>query len=364
VINKSDLSVVSGQDLMQQIYLWNTATQSSNTTPSTFAFNRFCSGDLPAVSAYFYDPTPNNPNSGDEVGTTARIYMHAEEGVVTGPDAHKSYVLGKFNLSTNGSGLTGVGAWENALANPFPQLKTVVITDSDGGTGIMTNALSVYIGTKTNTGSEVDRAGLTNGTLSFVNVVGNPVEIVNGTNRATNITNGTRFTLSSTRSTCIRRPEDGAWDPNNPNVFDFLTTDQLDRTSGSLTPAQTGQTRLWRLTFDDITRPELGGKIDLLIDGRVVDGRKGNMFDNITVNPQTGHIILLEDVGGAPPNRHVWGDAPASTSLVMVARHDPARFGDVGVAATAPFNNDEETSGVIDMSAILGPGTYLLDDQA
>jgi len=27
-------------------------------------------------------------------------------------------VLGKFNLSTNGSGLTGVGAWENALANP------------------------------------------------------------------------------------------------------------------------------------------------------------------------------------------------------------------------------------------------------
>src|SRR5262249_50660257 len=170
VINKNDLSVVSGQDLMRQIYGWNTTTQSSDTTPSTFAFNRFCSGDLPAVSAYFYDPTPNNPNSGDEVGTTARIYVHGEEGgatgyqlasVVTGPDAGKTYVLGKFDLSTNGSGLTGVGAWENALANPYSQAKTVVIGDSDGGTGIMTNALAVYVGTKTNSGSEADKAGLT-----------------------------------------------------------------------------------------------------------------------------------------------------------------------------------------------------------
>src|SRR5262249_59986586 len=55
---------------------------------------------------------------------------------------------------------------------------------------------------------------------------------------------------------------------------------------------------------------------------------------------------------------------PVSTPLRQIAKHDPARSGDVGLAATAPFNNDEETSGVIDMSAILGPGTYLLDDQA
>jgi len=373
VINKSDLSVVSGQDLMHQIYLWNAATQSSNTTPGTLAFNRFCSADLPAVSAYFYDPTPGGPNSGDEVGTTARIYMHGEEGgatgfqlgtVATGPDAHKTYVLGKFNLSTNGSGLTGVGAWENSLANPFPQLKTVVISNSDGGTGIMTNAVSVYVGTKTNTGSAVDQAGLTNGTTKFVNVVGNPVEIVNATTRATNITNGTRFTLSGTSSTTFSRPEDGAWDPAHPNVFYFVTTDQLDRTSDSLTPAQTGQTRLWRLTFDDITNPDAGGTIDLLIDGRVVDGRKVNMFDNIAVNAQTGHIILQEDVGGAAHNGKVWDYDPTSNSLVMVARHDPARFGDVGAAATTPFNNDEETSGVIDVSSILGAGSYLLVDQA
>src|SRR5262249_4046048 len=299
------------------------------------------------VSAYFYDPTPGNPNSGDELGTTARIYMHGEEGgstgfqvasVVTGPDAHKSYVLGKFNLSTNGSGLTGVAASENALANPFPQLKTVVISDSDGGTGIMTNALGVYVGTKTNTGTEADRAGLTNGTLQFVNVTGfadangaTIDELSNTTTRATGITNGTRFTLNGTTSTTFSRPEDGAWDPNNPNVYYFVTTDRLDQVSDGV-GSQIGQTRLWRLTFDDITHPELGGKIDLLINGRTVDGQKVNMFDNITVNPQTGHIILLEDVGGAAHNGKVWDYNPATDTLVQIARHDPARFGDIGLA--------------------------------
>jgi len=385
VIDKTTLQVLSGQDLMQQVFLWNSTTQSSNTTPSTFAFNRFCSADLAPVSALYFDPTPASPNSGDEVGTTARIYLNGEEGgatgfqvahVVTGPDAHKSYVLGKFNLSTNGNHdgpggapLTGVTASENTLANPFPQLKTVVVTDSDGGTGIMNNAVTVYVGAKQSTGSEADKAGLTNGTLKFIAVNGfadanggTTEEFSNPTTHAANFTS-TRFSLSSTTSTTFSRPEDGAWDPNHPNVFYFVTTDRLDQVSDNL-GSQIGQTRLWRLTFDDITNPDAGGQIDLLIDGRVVDGRKANMFDNITVNAQNGHIILLEDVGGAAHNGKVWDYDPASNALVMVAKHDPARFGDVGLAASAPFNNDEETSGVIDMSAILGPGTYLLDDQA
>lgn len=154
VINKSDLSVVSGEDLIKQVYGWNATTQSLNTTTSTILFNRFCSADLPSVSAYY--------NASTGLGTQARIFMHGEEGgstgyqlatVVTGADAGRAYVLGKFNLSTNGSGLTGVGAWENALANPFAQDKTIVIGNNDGGTGIMINAVAVYVGTKTNTGT-------------------------------------------------------------------------------------------------------------------------------------------------------------------------------------------------------------------
>ena len=364
IIDKRTLKVVSGADLMREVFLWDSGTQRSFVAGTTFAFNRFCSGDLPRITAFY------NPRTGR--GTRARIYMHGEEGgatgyqlgtVASGPDAGKSYVLGKFNVSTNGSGLTGVGAWENALANPFPQDKTVVIGDSDGGTGIMTNALAVYVGTKQRTGSEVDKAGLTNGMLKFVNVAGNPVEIADTTTRATKITSGTRFTLSGTASTTFSRPEDGAWNPLNPNQFYFVTTDRLDQVSDGVGP-QIGQTRLWRLTFDSITNPDLGGRIDLLIDGRTVDGQKVNMFDNIAVNRQTGEIVLLEDVGNAAHNGKVWRYNARTGALVQIAHHDVSRFGDVNVPATPPFNQDEETSGVIDVSRILGPGTYLLVDQA
>ncbi len=364
VIDKQTLHVVSGGDLMQQVFLWDTAAQKSLTTPSTFSFNRFCSGDLAKVSAFY--------NAATGRGTKARIYMHGEEGgatgyqvgtVVTGPDAGKAYALGKFNVSTNGSGLTGVGAWENSVANPYPQDKTVVIGTSDGGTGIMNNAVAVYVGTKQTAGSEVDKAGLTNGSLSFVNVAGNALEIVDSTTRTTNIASGTRFTLSGTSSTTFSRPEDGAWNPLNPAQFYFVTTDQLDQASDGV-GAQNGRTRFWRLTFDDITHPELGGTIDLLINSRVVNGERVNMFDNIAVNEKTGLVVLLEDVGNAAHNGKVWLYDPKADTLVKVARHDVSRFGDIGIAPTAPFTQDEETSGVIDVSSILGAGNYLLVDQA
>jgi hypothetical protein len=243
IIKKSDLSVISGSDLITSAYGWNTATQSLNPMPSTIAFSRFCSADLPVVNAFY------NPTTG--LGTQSRIFMHGEEGsptgyqvatVVSGIDAGKAYVLGKFNVSTNGAGLTGVGAWEVALANPYPQDKTIVAANNDGGTGIMNNSVCIYQGVKTNTGTEVDKAGLTNGNLKFVNVTGSTVEIA----RATNITSGTAFTLNATTSTTFSRPEDGAWDPNDFSKYYFVTTDRYDQVSDGV-GTNIGRSRLWRL---------------------------------------------------------------------------------------------------------------------
>src|SRR6185295_15962688 len=53
IINKTNLAVLSGEDLIKQVFGWNSTTQQSNTTPGTFAFNRFCSADLPAPTAFF-----------------------------------------------------------------------------------------------------------------------------------------------------------------------------------------------------------------------------------------------------------------------------------------------------------------------
>jgi predicted extracellular nuclease len=365
VINKTDLSVVSGGDLIQNVYTWNAATQSSNTTPNNAAnangisFNRFCSADLPAVTAFY------NPATG--LGSQERIFMDGEEGgstgyqlatIATGVHKGDTYVLGKFDLSSNGSGLTGVGAWENALANPFAQDKTIVIGNNDGGTGIMSNAVAVYVGTKTNTGSEIDKAGLTNGTLKFINVANNAVEIADATTRTTNIASGTAFTLSSTASTTFSRPEDGAWDPLHPNQYYFVTTDRLDQVADG-TGTQVGRSRLWRLNFTDITNPDLGGTIDLLLDG--TEGQ--NMLDNMTIDKH-GHILLQEDVGNAAHNGKIWQYNIATDTLKQLTKHDSARFGDVGVAATSPFNQDEESSGIIDVQDILGPGWFLTSDQA
>lgn len=379
IIDVNSLAVMSGGDLIQQVYGWDATRQQLNTTHEVISFNRFCSADLPEVTA-FYDPR-------DGSGTQARVFLNGEEGgttgyaratIATGADAGKSYNLGKFNLATNDSRQEGVGGWENLLASPFPQSKTVVIGTNDGGTGIMTNSLAVYVGTKQRTGStEVEKAGLTNGTLQFLNVTGNPLEIVDATTRATRITSGTPFTLSATASTTFSRPEDGAWNPLNRNQFYFVTTDQLDLASEGL-GAQIGQTRLWRLNFADITRPELGGTIDLLIDGRTVNGEKVNMLDNIAVNQASGRLILQEDTGGAVHNGKVWEFDPVTGALAVIAKHDPARFGDrVGsttTAATLPYTNDEETSGIIDITNIMkasrlhrgnpGEAWYITSDQA
>jgi hypothetical protein len=374
VINKNTLAVVSGSDLIRNVYGWNNTTQASNAVASTnVAFNRFCSADLPASTAFF--------NAATGLGTTARLFMGGEEGgangwavanVASGPNKGNSYILGKFNLSTNGSGLTGLGAWETLCANPVPQDKTIVIGNNDGGTGIMSNTVAVYVGTKTNTGTEADKAGLTNGTLKFVNVAGNALEIpvANATTRVTNITSGTAFSLSAAASTTFSRPEDGAWDPSNPSRFYFVTTDRLDSVNDGV-GTQVGRTRLWRLNFTDITNPDLGGTIDLVLTGGV--GNDANMWDNIAVT-NDGKLMLQEDVGGAAHNGKIWFYDPITNVMTKIAKHDAARFGDiangVAIAAVSPYTNDEETSGIIDISSIFGSNvaggqrTYLLVDQA
>ncbi|CAN5124208.1 hypothetical protein BH18ACT12_BH18ACT12_16530 [soil metagenome] len=50
------------------------------------------------------------------------------------------------------------------------------------------------------------------------------------------------------------RPEDGAWDPTNPNDFYFVTTNSF-----------TTPSRLWRLSFADPANPAAGGTIDMVL---------------------------------------------------------------------------------------------------
>ena len=350
IINKSTLTVQSGSDLMINVNLWNGTgyTTYNAHNPNAVGFSRFCSGDLPAPSAFY--------NSATGKGTQERIYMNGEESgdegravghIVTGPNSGTSYelpYLGKFSH-------------ENSVANPATGDKTVVAGLDDSSPG----QVYFYIGTKANTGNEVDQAGLTNGNLYGPSVNGMLVESsaaipAPGTpftmKNLGDVHNLTGATLNSNSVaagiTQFLRPEDGAWDPLHPEDFYFVTTNAFNSPS-----------RLWKMHFSNINDLTQGGVITAVLDG--TEGQQ--MFDNIAID-HWGHILLLEDVGNNAHNGKIWQYTIATDALVQLAKHDPARFGDVGLAATPPFNQDEETSGIIDVQEILGAGMFLLDDQA
>lgn len=140
----------------------------------------------------------------------------------------------------------GRDAWENYLACPAEQDTTIAIGTDDTTPG----QIYVYIGTKTTTGSEVQRAGLTNGELWAV-----LANAVRTEDRTTNVGIAAKggsvpFTMldlgdrsaagtvtesiaDAAGATEFLRPEDGHWDPNNPRDFHFVTTDRFDSNKNS-----------------------------------------------------------------------------------------------------------------------------------
>ncbi len=154
------------------------------------------------------------------------------------------------------------------------------------------------------------------------------------------------------------RAEDGAWDPRNPRDFYFVTTDRYDAVKDGV-GTQVGRSRLFRLSFADIGDLTKGGRIETLLDGTEL----GNMFDNLTID-KFGHILIQEDPGNQSHNAKIWQYTIDNKTLKLLAFHDRNRFGDLNLTAMSPFTQDEESSGIIDASHILGEGWFLLDVQA
>jgi hypothetical protein len=348
IINKSNLAVVSGSDLIQTVKLWNgsgyTTYNASTPSPLT-AFNRFCSADLPAPAAFY--------NSITGLGTQEKIFMNGEESgnegrafahIVTGAEAGTSYELPYL----------GKLSWENSVACPFTGDKTLVAGMDDSTPG----QVYFYVGTKTNTGNDIDKAGLTNGKLFGIAVTGLSTETsatvpapnspftLADLGQVQNLTGNTINTNSNNIGiTTFLRPEDGAWDPAHPGDFYFNTTNAFNSPS-----------RLWKVHFTNIANPELGGTITAVLDG--TEGQQ--MLDNMTID-NSGHILLVEDVGNNAHLGKVWQYTMATDELKQVGVHDASRFLNGGPNF---LTQDEEASGILDVQNILGPGMFLTDVQA
>lgn len=328
IIRKQDLKVIDGEDLISKVQLWD-STLGTYADGST-AFDRLCSADLAPPTAFYNRKTGKGYSAG-------RIFLNGEESASSRAFAHLA--SGAYTGTSFEFAAMGRASWENLLANPYEQDRTLVIgTDDKAGGNVY-----LYIGKKQRQGNAMEKAGLTGGKRYSIGVVGHPVE-----DRDTGIAAGTRFQLTQPGSgTAFLRPEDGAWDPVAAHRFYFTTTDRYDQVKDGV-GSQTGRSRLWRLSFEDISHPERGGTIEMMLDG----SEAGNMYDNLTISPD-GMIFLQEDVGKQAHNGKIWMFNPNSRVLTLIAQHDPVRFGDLGQAAAEGFNQDEESSGIIDISHIL-----------
>ena len=324
VIDRKTLKVISGEDLIQRIFVVQGGQYVEAATPVTI--RRLCSADLPARSALY--------NRATHKGYRGRIFLDGEE------TAGGGYAYGHVVKTGDSYQLPdlGIAAFENVLANPATGDKTVVFSTSDG----TDEAVSVYTGDKKSTGNPVERAGLTGGQNLKVFVPTLPTE--NGAVAAP--TGPQPFTLAAT-GTKWDRPEDASWDPSSPNDLYFVTTASAIKHS-----------RLWHVHFTDVRNPALGGTVEMVLEGPADLTPGPKMMDNLTVDRHS-QILIQEDPGKNAYLSGIWlYDIPSGT-LTRITDHDPARF----VTGGATFDTiDEESSGIIP-APFLGKGKYLFDVQ-
>jgi len=361
---KDTLEIRSGQDFVtspQKIHLFiGEGWKSGDQVPAQqLDLSRFCSADLAPVSAYF--------NKSTGLGYNGRIFLNGEEAGAGSANRAFAWVaedgsaweLPAFGFGKAGDAKDPTPSWENLLSHPATGDLTLVAANSDGGS----NQVHFYLGAKKREGSPIERAGLTGGTLFSMVVPGVAAE-----SRETNI--GIAKSIAGkgagraiafaqpNKGTSFLRPEDGAWDPRNPNRYCFVTTDRNNFAADGTARdgqdvTQIGRTRLWAVTFDDVTKLVTDGaptgKIELLLDG--TEG--GDMFDNIAISDD-GVIFLCEDPGNSRHNGKVWSYDLATGKFETIAKFDPAKFGDVVggqyTPPVAPFVDDKESSGVIDVT--------------
>ncbi len=342
------LEVMGAQDLGQRLHLYDKAA--GVWVEGAAALARLCSADLAAPSAFYDEATG--------LGTQARILLNGEEAGAEGralawvaPGAGRGDVwelpaLGRFSI-------------ENLLASPNSGERTVVIGNDDAAGG----QLYLYVGEKRGAGNDVEKAGLADGQLYGVKADflaeasdGQRQEGGFGVADLGDVSPRSGAELQEYSAafgvTGWLRPEDGAWDTADRNRYYFATTNAFDAPS-----------RLWALDFFDVKHPEWGGTYRMLLDGT----ERQKMLDNITVTAD-GTVVALEGVGNNPRAGKVWGYDPRTDSLTELARHDAARFGDGTAPPTQPFTQDEESSGVLDVTELFprapGQKVFLIDTQA
>ena len=362
-------------NFIKKINFWNYSTGSwvedptgsgpSDAPTGTFGWgiNRFCSANLAPAGTFSYT------EGGKTIGYPGALFFSGEEA----GDASRGFV---FDMDGTGYQFArmGMASWENMLTNPKPGKNTVILGNEDGSA--INSHLHMYVGQKQSTGNDFDKAGLSNGKLYVLNVPtsanDNIFRTTIGKNKPTPVTFNevdwnqtvTNFDKSVTAAGSeFARIEDGEWDPSNPNVYYFLTTESnKDPVASAPNPATPNVTRdggaLWRLTFKDAQNPLLGASLEMLLNG----GENVYMSkpDNLTVT-RNGVVMIQEDPGNNDHVSRVFAYRIKDGKIATVARFDSTYF---AKGAEKLLTIDEESSGIIDVTRLVAAkgdtNTYFL----
>jgi hypothetical protein len=371
-IDTRTFDVEKGADLIRPtVRYWNYLTQTYGATASpgganprnpsdTFiaqiaAFARFCSSNLTDPGLLYNRKTKRGYKgqiyfANEESGNEGRVFGVTEDG--------QAQQLPRL----------GLASWENTLTAETEGDTTFIVGQEDGADG----QLWTYAGQKQSTGNPFDRAGLTNGVHFAVDLRDETVDsdaafrtkFGKGTPADFDLAevdwdqSGARQNAEAkSDALSLNRIEDGAWDPRHPNDFYFVTTE-----GGKGADVPTGLTGrdgggLWKLHFEDVDAPYLGGTLTLLLDGS--EAPFLNKPDNVDIDHH-GNLLIQEDPGG---NNHVARIVAYNIKTGergVVATFDPALF---SPGAPGLITIDEESSGIIDAKETLGDGWFLFDAQ-
>ena len=365
--------ITSAQPLIKDItyYNYNTAKWQANYlntaptgTPSDFVYsptsisaifqnglNRFCSASL----------VPAGGLKSGSLGYNGAVFLTGEEG---SGDYSRAFA---FDMDGNGVQLPhfGLVQYENFLVAPNTGKNTVVMANEDNGA--TTSQAYMYVGTKTSKGNFADKSGFTNGNL-YTFVVENAdtdniFRSLYGKNKAANVSfnkvpTDQKFSTTANEAqrlgTTFSRIEDGEFDPKNHNIYYFITTES-NKNASSTTPNPATPTvsrdggALWKLTFKDVSKPLLGAKLEMLLDGSEVPYL--SKPDNLAID-ESGYLLMQEDPGGNDHVARVIAYRMSDGAIKEVAAFDPKYFSKTG---SALITTDEETSGIINMNSLLRP---------
>jgi len=382
-IDRKTLEVEHGEDLVDPgVRYWNYPAGTYGTSPSPAgdnprvpedpanpakddflaqlaAFGRWCSSSLTEPSQLYNETTGRGYRGqiyfgNEEIGNEGRSF-----GVTTDGQAQQLPRLGLFS-------------WENTLAGLNKGDVTYTMGQEDAAGG----QLWIYVGRKQSTGNAFDRAGLTNG-KDFVLDLDNEAVSTDTQFRSTYGKNhpapfdlgpeeevgwdqsgAAQNAEAAAEGLTLNRIEDGAFDPRHPEDFYFVTTEGSPGTvPGTNPPVSRDGGGVWRLTFDDPERPWLGGTLTLLLDGS--EAPFLNKPDNVGMD-RRGHFLIQEDPGNNAQLARIVAYDVDTGERGVVAEFDEFLF---APGAPGLITQDEESSGIIDASKVMGKGWFLFDAQ-